>query len=129
MKQLLLVCLGGAAGSGARYLVGTWAQKAFAPGFPVGTLLVNVIGSFLIGVIMGLSLKTEAISPAMRLFLAVGVMGGFTTYSSFNYETLRLALEGAWRLAVLNVSVTLAACAVAGVLGAAVASFFAGFRV
>ena len=89
-----LVCLGGAVGTGARYLLGTWAARTFGPAFPVGTLMINVIGSFLIVIVMSLSLQRGIIPADVRLVLTTGVMGGFTTYSSFNYETLRLFADG-----------------------------------
>ncbi len=97
MLKLVLVCVGGALGSAARYLIGLWAASTFGPGFPVGTLTVNLVGSFLIAVIFEASLRSAAIPGDLRLFLTTGVMGGLTTYSSFNYETLRLLDEGAIR--------------------------------
>ncbi len=117
MANLILVCVGGALGSGARYMVATWAAQAFGPDFPRGTILVNLVGSFLIALVMGLSLRTGAISPSVRLFLTTGIMGGFTTYSSFNYETLRFFEEGAEPYALLNVAVTVFGCLLAGLLG------------
>ena len=91
MGRFLLVCLGGALGSGARYLVSTWAARSLGPDFPRGTLIVNVVGSFLLAAIMTASLSTDAVSPELRVFLGAGIMGGFTTYSSFNYETLSIS--------------------------------------
>jgi CrcB protein len=114
--KVVLVCVGGAIGSGCRYLVATWAAETFGPGFPRGTLIVNVIGSFLIAAIMETSLRTLAISSTLRLFLTTGIMGGFTTYSSFNYETMRLIEDGAIGLALLNPGATVAGCLGAGVL-------------
>ena len=85
--------------------------------FPFGTLGVNVLGSFLASVVMVLALEKSALAPEARLFVVTGVLGGFTTYSSFNYETLHLAQSGAAGLAVVNVAVTLVACLLAGVAG------------
>lgn len=124
MQPLLTICLGGALGSGARYLVGLWAVAAFGATFPYGTLIVNTLGSFLIGIVMALGVDLSVIPPSWRLFLATGVMGGFTTYSSFNYETLELVRSGAWGLAACNVFSTLAAAALAGLLGAYVGARF-----
>jgi CrcB protein len=104
--KLVLVCLGGALGSGARYLVATWATGIFGPQLPAGTLLVNVAGSFLIAVVIGLSLGGAGVSPNLRLFLTTGVMGGFTTYSAFNYETLRLLDDGNVSVALTYVGAT-----------------------
>lgn len=124
--RLFLVCLGGAVGTGARYLVSGWALAVLGPAFPYGTLAVNVIGSLLLGIIMQLGLTTDLLSPTLRLTLATGVMGGFTTYSTFNYETLRYLEEGAWPRAALNVGVTLVTCLLAGIAGVAVARRIAG---
>jgi CrcB protein len=116
VARFLLVCLGGALGSGARYLVATWATT-LGPTFPRGTLIVNVVGSFLLAVIMTLAFSTDWISPDLRVFLSAGVMGGFTTYSSFNWETIALVQGGHLALAGLNVAATLLGCIVAGVAG------------
>jgi CrcB protein len=112
----LLVCLGGAVGTGARYLLGGWAARTFGPTFPVGTLIINATGSFLIVVIMGLSLEKGVIPADLRLVLTTGVMGGFTTYSTFNYETLRLFSEGSPAFAFLNLGGTVLGCLMAGAL-------------
>jgi CrcB protein len=119
MIRLLWVCLGSALGGGARYLVSQAALQLFGTGFPYGTLAVNVIGSFAIGAIMHVGLESTLLSPTARLFLTTGVMGGFTTYSTFNYETLGLVGEGDWLRAGLNVAATVVACLVAGLLGVA----------
>jgi fluoride exporter len=121
MSRFLLVALGGAIGSGARYLVSTWTHAWLGAGFPFGTLAVNVIGSFLICAIMQLGVASDLLSPGLRLFLTTGILGGFTTYSAFNYETLGLADRGAYGLMVTNVFVTLCSCLLAGLAGAAVA--------
>jgi fluoride exporter len=121
MSRFLLVVLGGAIGSGARYLAGSFCQSLFGAAFPYGTLAVNVVGSFCICAIMQLATATDAISPAMRLFLTTGIMGGFTTYSAFDYEIFRYAQEGAYVLAAWYALLTLAACFVAGALGDGVA--------
>jgi len=119
MARLLWVCLGSALGGGARYLVSLAALQLLGTGFPFGTLAVNVIGSFGIGVIMYVGLESTLLSPTARLFLTTGVMGGFTTYSTFNYETLGLVSEGDWLRAGLNLALTVAGCLVAGLLGVA----------
>jgi fluoride exporter len=116
MARFLLICAGGAVGTGARYLFSTAVTRAFG-NFPFGTLGVNVLGSFLVSVLMVLALEKSALSVDVRLILVTGVMGGFTTYSSFNYETLHLAQSGAAGLAVANVALTVAACLLAGVAG------------
>ncbi len=115
--RFLLVCLGGAAGTGARYLFGGWAQRTLGAGFPYGTLIVNAVGSFLLVIIMHLSLETGAISPDARMILGTGVMGGFTTYSTFNYETFRLIQQGSLGVAGLYLAATVMSCLGAGALG------------
>ena len=121
MGRLLWISLGGALGTAARYLVSVGLLRALGPAFPYGTLAVNVIGSFLLGVIMQAGLDTTVLSPTARVVLGTGVMGGFTTYSTFNYETLQYLQEGAWAMAGLNVGTTLFVCLAAGALGVAVA--------
>jgi CrcB protein len=116
MARFFLICLGGAVGTGARYLFSTAMTRTFG-NFPFGTLGVNVIGSFLASLVMVLALERSALSPDVRFFLVTGVLGGFTTYSSFNYETLHLAQSGAVGLAAVNVAVTLVACMLAGIGG------------
>ena len=114
-----LVALGGALGSVARYGVGALAAQLLGPTFPWGTLLVNLTGSFLIALVMHLALTGTVISLEMRIFLTTGIMGGFTTYSSFNYETLALLNQRAYWLAGMNLAGTVLGCLVAGVLGLA----------
>jgi CrcB protein len=117
VERLLWVCLGGAAGSGARYLLAGWVQRLAGAGFPLGTLSVNLLGSFVLGLLMPVGLRTDLISPGVRLALTTGLMGGFTTYSTFSYETMSLLQEGAWPAALLNVAATLAGCLAASFLG------------
>jgi CrcB protein len=117
--HFLLVCLGGAIGSGLRFLAATGAVMLFGSDLPRGTIFVNLLGSFLLALVMGIGTSSTLISLELRLFLGAGVMGGFTTYSSFNYETIMLAVQGSWGAAVFNVAVTLAGCLLSGVAGLA----------
>ena len=117
MARFLLICLGGALGTAARYGLSTLCRSALGAGFPYGTLAVNIIGSFLLGMIMYVGLNTELISPTTRLVLGTGVMGGFTTYSSFNYETIQFVQDRAFLLAAVYLLATLCGCFVAGLLG------------
>jgi CrcB protein len=126
LARFLMVAAGGALGSMARYWVGGWAPRIFGQAFPYGTLIVNTVGSFLVAVIMSVGLRTTVISPNLRLFLTVGVMGGFTTYSSFNYETLALFQQRLWMTGALNMAVTGLGCLLAGVLGLALAQVTIG---
>lgn len=117
MDRWLWVSLGSALGGGLRYFVSGWALKAWGPAFPYGTLIVNVIGSFLLSVLMFASIEAEALPPALRVALTTGVMGGFTTYSTFSYETMRYMQDGAWPIAVSNVLITVFGCLLASLLG------------
>ena len=127
MTRFLWICAGGAAGTGARYLLSGWALAAFGSAFPWGTLAVNLIGSFLLGFLMQVGLATSLLSPTLRLSLTTGVMGGFTTYSTFNHETIRYIQDGSWPVALGNVAATLIGCLLAGVVGLAVGRWvFAG---
>ena len=121
MERLAWVCLGGAAGSGARYLLAGWVQRLAGAGFPAGTLAVNLLGSFALGLLMPLGLRTDMLSPTVRVALATGLLGGFTTYSTFSYETMKLLQDGAWGSAALNVSITVGVCLAASFLGVAAA--------
>jgi len=115
--RMVWICLGGAFGTGARYLLSGWALERFGPAFPVGTLAVNLIGSFLLAGLMYAGVEAGLLPPTLRLALTTGVMGGFTTYSTFSYETMRYLQHGVWRLAFLNVAVTLLGCLAACLLG------------
>ena len=126
MARLLLVCLGGALGSGARYLTALGAAALFGIAFPYGTLIVNIAGSFLVAFLMQTSMTTELFSADVRLMLTSGVLGGFTTYSTFNYETLQSFRDGAWGVGALNVALTLIGCLAAGVAGLAAARMIFG---
>jgi CrcB protein len=117
MERLVWVCLGSALGGAARYLLSLAALRLLGPVFPYGTLAVNVIGSFGVGLLMHVALETTLVSPGVRIFLTTGVLGGLTTYSTFNYETLSFASEGDWQLAGINLAATVLGCGVAGVLG------------
>jgi fluoride exporter len=119
VSRFLWICLGGAAGTGARYLLSGWALGAFGASFPFGTFAVNVIGSFFAGLLLQMGLATPILSPTLRLALTTGVLGGFTTYSTFNTETIRYVQDGAWQVAAANVSLTVTVCLLAGFAGIA----------
>ena len=110
MERFLLICLGGAIGTGARYLTAIAAARWLGVEFPYGTLMVNLSGAFMVGLVQQLGTEAGVISGTTRLFLATGMMGGLTTYSAFSYETVRLMESGAWHAAWINVVVTTAAC-------------------
>lgn len=116
MERLALVCLAGAVGTGARYVVGQWAAQRFGTAFPFGTLFVNLAGCFAMGAVMHAAL-TMPWSETARAAIAIGLLGGLTTYSAFNFETTRLLETGAYGAALTNAVVTIAGSLIAGVLG------------
>ena len=118
MARFLIVCVAGAAGCGARYLIALWVG---ARSFPYATLIVNLVGSFAIALILELSLLIADFPPNLRLALATGFLGGLTTYSSFNYETSALVLGGDAARALANLAATVLGCFAAGLLGLALA--------
>lgn len=115
--KVVLILLGGGIGTLARYGVSGYAFQRYTGLFPVGTLAVNLVGSFLIGLLWGLA-EHSAMSPNVRTFLFVGILGGFTTFSTFSLETLNLLRDGELKVALLNVLLN-------NVLGIALA--FVGF--
>ena len=116
MMVLLWVMIAGGLGSGTRYLVGQWAAARLDPSFPYGTLIVNILGCFALGLVAQLASSTSW-NPELRVAVAAGFLGGFTTYSTFNQETLALFAAGATGPALLNVVVTLSGGLLAGWLG------------
>lgn len=115
--RIFWICLGGAVGTAGRYYLTGWVPRVLGAGFPYGTLVVNTLGTFLLVFIMQVATQTESFPPTLRLALTTGVMGGFTTYSTFTYETLRYFDERAWFLGFLNLAVTMLVCLAAGALG------------
>ena len=95
---------------GARYLTALIAARWFGAEFPYGTLIVNLAGAFIIGLVQQLGTEALVIPDNARLFLTTGMMGGLTTYSTFSYETVRLMENGAWSQAWINVFVTTTIC-------------------
>lgn len=116
----LLVFLGAGIGGVMRYAVGGWVQGA-STSFPWGTLAVNVSGSLLLTLSLGL-LEATAIAPEWRAFLGIGVWGGYTTFSTFSYETVRLLQDGQWNRALTYTSATLVLTIAAAALGFRLAS-------
>lgn len=114
--MLIWVMLAGGLGSGARYVAGQWASAALGASFPYGTLIVNLSGCFALGAVVQLA-SAGSWSPEFRTAVAVGFLGGFTTYSSFNQETLGLLLSGAVGAAVVNIALTLIGGLAAASLG------------
>jgi CrcB protein len=101
----------------ARYVVTIAAARLISPEFPFGTLIVNLVGCFLIGFVHSVAMVSARLSPEARLFLTTGILGGFTTYSAFNYESLSFFEQGQPGRAAGYIAAMLAGCAGAGVLG------------
>ena len=110
MWRTFLVAVGGVVGAVGRYWLAGVVQQLTGRDFPMGTLIVNLVGSFVVGLVMTLSLERGLIDADLRILLAVGVCGGFTTMSTFSFETLALLGDGQGMLAVANVGVTLIGC-------------------
>lgn len=120
MERFVWISLGGAVGTGGRYLVDAWISRMVDSGFPAGTFTVNVLGSFLLALLMYTAADADGLSTTAFLALTTGAMGGFTTYSTFSYETMELLQDGAWGMAATYVAATLLVC---------LASSFGGFAV
>jgi CrcB protein len=100
--QFLAVAVGGAIGSALRYGVSLWAARAIGAGFPLGTLIVNVTGCLIAGILFGLVEERAGFSPLVRILLLTGFVGGFTTFSTFALETVTLMQDGTWALALAS---------------------------
>lgn len=96
LRNLLIVGTGGLIGTVMRYLVQVHIEKLMGSTFPLGTFLINILGSFIIGVVYGLVDKGNIMGPEWRLFLAVGLCGGFTTFSTFSADTLNLIKDNSF---------------------------------
>jgi CrcB protein len=123
--NVLLVAIGEAIGAGARYLAGLWIAAHFGANFPWGTFFVNVTGSFLIGIVLVL-VQGGTLPAGARLFVAIGILGGYTTFSSFSYETLQLLDNGDVMPVLLNTLGQLLLGLLAVYLGVAFARGVAG---
>jgi CrcB protein len=119
--RMLLVALGGLVGCVARYWLAGVVQRLGDHGFPSGTLTVNILGSLVIGLVMSLSLERGLVDESLRILLTTGFCGGFTTMSTFSYETFVLLRDGEHLLAIANTGVTFAACLGAVWLGSIIA--------
>jgi CrcB protein len=121
MTQLLLVALGGAIGSALRHLTNIAGLRLLGAGFPWGTFAVNILGSFLMGLVVELLARRLGASEGLRLFLATGILGGYTTFSAFSLDTIVMAERGAVALAMLYVAASVALALIALMAGLALA--------
>ena len=115
--MIWLVAAGSALGGVLRFLMVPWAQRFFAIGFPGGTLVVNILGSLLIGLVVRLAGEPAVISPEARVFLTVGLCGGFTTFSAFSAESMELIQSGQWGRAGAYVIASVSLCLLATFAG------------
>lgn len=113
MLNYIVISIGAAIGGVFRYGLASFIQKKVESFFPYGTLIVNITGSFILGFIMYYLDEKEFLSPQMRLFLTVGLCGGFTTFSTFSYETLNLIKNSQFLLAAFNVLGSVFLCLIA----------------
>jgi CrcB protein len=128
MRVIWYVALGGAVGSVIRYLVTFAVQGRTGLEFPVGTLLVNLSGCLVLGFLIHYALATPAITPEVRALLTTGLCGGYTTFSTFSYETVALIQDGDWRRAMLYVGLSVVGCLLGVMLGIAGARQVLGVR-
>lgn len=117
MKEVLLVFAGGGLGSLFRYQLGRYINQAYLPAFPVATFVINILASFILGYLMGYLTGQESQNHALRLLLAVGFCGGFSTFSTFSYETLTLIRQGQITIAFGNILLSVVLCLGATYLG------------
>ena len=119
--HLFYIGLFGGAGCIARYFTSNLTYLLVGRGLPYGTLVVNVVGSFLLGLVMNMALRSDLFSPELRMGISVGFMGGFTTFSTFSYETFKLLEEGSLWQAGANILLNVAVCLVFAFLGVSLA--------
>jgi CrcB protein len=118
MHNVLLVGLGGGLGAMARYGAGFWVARLWPMGFPLGTMLINIVGSILMGIVIGALTRNGAIAnEALRLFVAVGILGGFTTFSAFSLDAVSLIERGELLQAGGYVLISVAVCLIGLYLG------------
>jgi len=107
VERIIAVGIGSFFGGILRYLFSGWAAALFGEFFPFGTLIVNILGSFIMGFVMVSGIEAGIIDFKLRIFLTTGIMGAFTTFSTFSYETMQFIFEGEFLLAALNIVLNL----------------------
>jgi CrcB protein len=121
VNDILIISLGAIAGANARWIISRYAAKILSPVFPVGTLFINVTGSFIVGFFMIWATQRVLIDPRWRLLIVVGFCGAFTTFSSFAFETVAYFEQGQWALLVTNILLNNLLCLAAALGGIALA--------
>ena len=110
MDKYIIISAGAVLGAFCRYWLGFWAAAKWGTEFVYGTLLINLIGSFVLGLFLAMHLDRGLFTPNWRFFVAVGWCASFTTYSTFSWDTFRYIQEGNFKLAAVNVTLTLFGC-------------------
>lgn len=123
MLDLIVVAIGGAVGSVTRYLIGNFVSKNYHGSFPIGTFFINIVGCFLMGLFMSSLIQKEMVDTSWRLFLCVGLLGGFTTFSSFGYEALTMLSNGKLMMAGMYAGCSIVAGVFAAITGMMVSKF------
>lgn len=126
MGQIIFLAIAGALGALSRYGLSGLIQRLSGAGFPYGTLVVNVLGSLVIGFVMQIGLNTDIIPRTLRVTITIGFLGAFTTFSTFSYETVGYLQDGAWLLASLNIISNLGLCLLSTITGMALGRIVAG---
>jgi len=121
MMNVLVIGIGGFVGAVARYGIALWIGQRWGRSFPFGTFIINVSGSFLIGLLMTLMAERFTENPQWRLLLVVGFLGAYTTFSTFEYETGALLKDGEWLFAMLNIILSVVVGFIALKLGEVIA--------
>ncbi len=117
MQNFLLISIGAILGANARYWVGGWVAERLGTSFPYGTLLINLTGSFVLGLFFTLTTERFLVDPRWRLLIAIGFLGAYTTFSSYTYESVNLLLSRQWVMGLLNLFGSSALGALAVILG------------
>ena len=121
VMNILIIGLGGFVGAVSRYGLALWIGQRWGRSFPLGTFVINVSGSFLIGLLMTLMAERFTVNPQWRLLLVVGFLGAYTTFSTFEYETGALLKDGEWTFAMLNIILSVVVGFIALKLGEVIA--------
>jgi fluoride exporter len=121
LQTILLISLGAVVGANLRYFVGQYIAKLIPSTLPYGTLIINVTGSFILAVFLVWTTERVIADPRWRLIIAVGFCGGYTTFSSYAYETFALCAQGQWLACALNILANNVLCLLGTVLGAMLA--------
>jgi fluoride exporter len=122
MDKFLIIGAGALLGANARYLLGNWLAEKWGTTFPYGTLIINVTGSLILGVFLSITTERYLVDPRWRLFIAIGFLGAYTTFSTFTYESVRLLQDGNWGWGVLNILGSNALGVLAAVIGLTIGS-------